>query len=241
MFYCCNGIGSMTGGIITYCIGQQDSFSVWKAVFLLCGGITVVWGVVMMIFLPDDIISARRFSSDEKALLIARENVAHTGILNREIKWYQIREALLNPQIWILFFFTLLNEIINGGVANFGKLIIKGVVKTPLLTIAYGIPQGAFQVFFILTATFLASKLKNMRTIIMAVYIFPTVIGAGLLWKLPRTNHNGLLLGYYIVGSFVASLVLALQMPASNVGGYTKRVTATAFVFLAYCGMNFPV
>lgn len=24
-------------------------------------------------------------------------------------------------------------------------------------------------------------------------------------------------------------------MPASNVGGYTKRVTATAFVFLAYC------
>lgn len=24
-------------------------------------------------------------------------------------------------------------------------------------------------------------------------------------------------------------------MPASNVGGYTKRTTATAFVFLAYC------
>lgn len=37
------------------------------------------------------------------------------------------------------------------------------------------------------------------------------------------------------IGSFVASLVLALQMPANNVAGYTKRVTATAFVFLAYC------
>lgn len=24
-------------------------------------------------------------------------------------------------------------------------------------------------------------------------------------------------------------------MPASNLGGYTKRITATAFVFLAYC------
>lgn len=24
-------------------------------------------------------------------------------------------------------------------------------------------------------------------------------------------------------------------MPASNIGGYTKRTTATAFVFLAYC------
>ena len=29
--------------------------------------------------------------------------------------------------------------------------------------------------------------------------------------------------------------MLALQLPATNVGGYTKRVTATAFVFLAYC------
>jgi hypothetical protein len=27
-------------------------------------------------------------------------------------------------------------------------------------------------------------------------------------------------------------------MPASNVGGYTKRTTATALVFLAYCAGN---
>lgn len=27
-------------------------------------------------------------------------------------------------------------------------------------------------------------------------------------------------------------------MPAANLGGYTKRVTATAFVFLAYCVGN---
>lgn len=37
------------------------------------------------------------------------------------------------------------------------------------------------------------------------------------------------------MGSFVASLVLGLQLPATNVGGYTKRVTATALVFFAYC------
>ena len=32
--------------------------------------------------------------------------------------------------------------------------------------------------------------------------------------------------------------MLALQLPANNVGGYTKRVTSTAFVFLAYCAGN---
>lgn len=35
--------------------------------------------------------------------------------------------------------------------------------------------------------------------------------------------------------AYVGSLIVALQMPASNVAGYTKRTTATAFVFLGYC------
>jgi hypothetical protein len=88
----------------------------------------------------------------------------------------------------------------------------------------------------------------------MAIYLLPTVTGVCLLWQLPRTNRYGVLFGYYIVsqrqrplfwciltkqvGSYVTSLVLCLQMPSSNTGGYTKRVTATALVFLAYCVGN---
>lgn len=107
-----------------------------------------------------------------------------------------------------------------------------------LKTTALAIPQGAFQVFWILTGTFMASRIKNIRTLIMGLYIIPTIIGVSLLWKMPRSNVYGILLGYYISGAYVCSLVLALQMPASNLGGYTKRVTATGFVFLAYCAGN---
>jgi len=46
------------------------------------------------------------------------------------------------------------------------------------------------------------------------------------------------LFGYYMSGAFVTSLVLALQMPSANLGGYTKRVTATCLVFIAYCTGN---
>lgn len=68
----------------------------------------------------------------------------------------------------------------------------------------------------------------------MALYIVPTILATSLLWKLPHSaeNNKGLLVACYISGSYVASLVIALQLPANNVGGYTKRVTATAFVFL---------
>ncbi|KAH7153574.1 major facilitator superfamily transporter [Dactylonectria macrodidyma] len=239
IFYCCNGFGSMIGGILSYGIGQIDSFPVWKAVFLTCGAATVLWALVLFAFLPDSIMTAKNFTLEEKALLIGRAKLAQTGVLNKSIKWYQIKEALLDPQVWLLTLFMLLNEVINGGIANFGKLIIKGLVKDPLLTTALGIPQGAFQVFWILSGTFLASKIPNARTIVMVVYLVPTVLGVCLMWKMDREHHKiGVLFGYYIVGSYVASLVLALQMPATNLGGYTKRITASAIVFTAYCVGN---
>ncbi|KAM5385482.1 hypothetical protein ACJZ2D_000681 [Fusarium nematophilum] len=239
VFYCCNGFGSMMGGLLSYGIGQIDSFPVWKAVFLVCGGATVLWGIVLIFFLPDSILSAKQFTLEEKALLIARARLAKTGVLNKTIKWGQIREALIDPQVWILTLFTVLNEIINGGIANFGKLIIKGLVKDPLLTVVYGIPQGAFQVFFILSGTFIASKFRNARTIVMAVYLTPTVTGTCIIWRLNSESHKiPMLIGYYIIGGFVTSLVLALQMPATNIGGYTKRITASAIVFTAYCVGN---
>lgn len=112
----------MVGGILTYGIGQISTFPVWKAIFLLCGGITVVWGSLLFFLLPDSILSAKRFGLEEKALLIARGRLGRTGILNKTIKWTQVREVFIDPQVWLLFLFVLLNETINGGYANFGKL-----------------------------------------------------------------------------------------------------------------------
>ncbi|KAL1877910.1 hypothetical protein Daus18300_002263 [Diaporthe australafricana] len=241
IFYCCNGFGSMIGGILTYGIGQIQDFPVWKAIFLLCGGVTVIWGIVMLLFLPDSILTAKRFTLEEKALLIARGRLAKTGILNKTVKWAQVGEAFADPQVWLLFLFVLFNEVINGGYASFGKLIVKGLVTDPLKTTALGIPQGAFQVIWILSGTWIASHYKNQRTTVMALYNLPTIIGVSLIWKMDRTdyaNKIGVLIGYYISGSYVASLVLALQMPSANLGGYTKRTSSSALVFLAYCAGN---
>ncbi|KAL1301420.1 hypothetical protein AAFC00_005677 [Neodothiora populina] len=239
IFYCFNGVGSMVGGILFYAVGQMKTFPVWRAIFILCGGVTIVWGVVLMIFLPNNIMTAKRYTADDKALLIARSQTNRTGVYNKKIKMSQVKEAFCDPQIWILFLFVLLNEVFNGGFANFGKLIVKGLAGGDALrTTALGIPSGAFQVFFVFGGPYIASKFKNIRTYVMAFYLLPTLIGCIMMWKLPRHNKNGLLVSYYFMGSFVASLVLALQLPATNVGGYTKRVTATAFVFLAYCAGN---
>lgn len=239
IFYSCNGLGAIIGGILTFGIGQIHTIAVWRAIYLIQGGVTVAWGIVMFVFLPDDIISAKRFNLEDKALLISRSRLGRTGFMNHQIKWYQIRKALNGPQVWILFFFTLCNEIITGGIASFGKLIIKGLTDDPLRTLCTGNTLGAFQVFYILSGTFLASRFRNCRTIVMPIYLIPTIIGTCLMWKLShKTNKVGVLFGYYIVGAYVCSLVLSLQMPATNLGGYTKRSSGVALVFLAYCVGN---
>ncbi|KAK7414222.1 hypothetical protein QQX98_006917 [Neonectria punicea] len=235
LFYCFNGFGSMFGGILFYGVGQAKGWDVWRIIYVLCGGLTVCWGVLLFFLLPNNILTAKRYTVEERAMLIAQSAANRTGVFNRKIKMNQIKEVFCDSQIWLLFFFTLLNETVNGGIANFAKLIVKGFTKDALLTTAYGIPYGACTAMFMFTGPFLASRFKNIRTIVMAVWLLPTLVAVCLFWKLDRSNKGGLLAGYYMCASFIGSLIVALQMPASNVGGYTKRTTATAFVFLAYC------
>lgn len=198
-FYCFNGFGSMLGGILFYGVGQADGWDVWRIIFVMCGGMTVVWGIVLFFYLPNNILTAKRYSVEQKALLIARSQSNKTGVFSRKIKPAQIKEAFKDLQVWLLFFYTLLNEVVNGGIANFGKLIVKGFTKDALLTTAYGIPYGAWLVFFIFTGPFCASRFKNFRTIVMMTWVLPTLIAVILYLKLDRGNKNGLLMAYYIV------------------------------------------
>ncbi|KAI9324554.1 putative MFS transporter [Zopfochytrium polystomum] len=240
IFTSCNGVGSILGGLLTYGIGHMGgSLPVWKSIYLMLGAVTVLWGFVILLLLPDSVIAARRFTIDEKATLIGRTRLGRTGVLSHRIRPHQIWEALLDPQIHLLFLFMLLNATINGGIANFGSLIIKGVVSDPLKTVLLGMPVGAVQIFWILSGSYAAYRFKNVNTVVMPLYLIPTVVGVLAMWLVDRKSHSvGVLFGYYVCTGYVTSLVLALQMPAANLGGYTKRMTETAAVFLAVCVGN---
>lgn len=53
------------------------------------------------------------------------------GTLNRTIKPNQIKEAFMDVQVWTLFFFVLLNELMNGGIANVRPTISEKMEPTP--------------------------------------------------------------------------------------------------------------
>lgn len=78
IFYCMNGVGGMFGGLLAFGIGQVTTFPVWKIIFLLLGGLTFCWGILLMFLLPSDFMSTRRLTVEEKAILIGRSQSDQT-------------------------------------------------------------------------------------------------------------------------------------------------------------------
>jgi MFS transporter, ACS family, allantoate permease len=70
-------VAAIVGGLLAYGVGHVHSgITSWQLIYLLCGGITVVWSIVVWHFLPADPTKARFFNARER--LIAVERLRHT-------------------------------------------------------------------------------------------------------------------------------------------------------------------
>lgn len=88
------------------------------------------------------------------------------------------------------------------------------------------------QVVFVVCASYIARRFKNMRIYVSFVGILFSLVGVAIQYA--TTNTGARLYGYYTIVGFVASLGQAFMMPAANVNGYTKRIVISAMVFIAY-------
>lgn len=127
LWYTAVGVGISFGGLLGYGIGHiRGSLSSWKYEFIIIGALCAVWGIVMMICLPDNPVTCKWLTEREKRIVIERLRRNQTGVENKTLKTYQILEAFTDYKSYLLFMCSLLQAIVNGGTSNFGTLIIKG-------------------------------------------------------------------------------------------------------------------
>ena len=127
LWYTANGAGIALGGLLGYGIGQiRGALSSWKYEFLIIGALCAAWGIIIAIFLPDSPVTARTFSPREKRLAIERLRDNQTGVENKTLKPGQVLEALLDWKVWVFLLLGFSGNIPNGGISNFGTLIIQG-------------------------------------------------------------------------------------------------------------------
>ncbi|EOD44867.1 putative allantoate permease protein [Neofusicoccum parvum UCRNP2] len=108
---------SIFTGIVSYGIGNANTpLASWRLLFLVLGCFSLLWAVVVFLFLPDSPAQCRYMTDREKFICLQRIKDNNTGVESKEIKWYQIRECLCDPKTWLLFIFSIAQNIPNGGV-----------------------------------------------------------------------------------------------------------------------------
>jgi len=118
-----NGFAQIFGGLVAYGIGKADaagqlSIPGWKIVFLLTGLLTFTVGVICWFLMPDSPLTAWFLTPRERAMAIQRIRGNNQGVGNRHFKWYQVKEALLDPCTWIFCSYSLVADIPNGGISK---------------------------------------------------------------------------------------------------------------------------
>lgn len=241
LWYTANGLGIALGGLLGYAIGHiRGSLSSWKYEFIIIGALCSGWGIVLMIFLPDSPVTAHMLSKRERRIAIERLRGNQTGVENKTFKMGQVIETLKDPKTYFFFLLATVQNLPNGGISNFGTLIIKGFGFSTLGTTLLQMPYGALIGLSILSCVYLndyfCTKLqKNTRCWFIILYTLPNIAGAFGLRFVPTDQHIARLWCYYLTGPYNASFVLILSLVTANTGGHTKKVLTNAIMFLGYC------
>ena len=126
-----NGWGQLFGGFVAYGIakGQKDhgyTIPGWKIVFLFNGCLTAAMGIIFLFIMPDNQLNARWLKPADRILAIERVRVNQQGIGNKHFKFYQMKEAFLDPLVWAFVLYSLIATIPNGGISNFFSQLVSG-------------------------------------------------------------------------------------------------------------------
>ncbi len=137
-------MGSLLGGIAFYGIGHiHGALHPWRYQYLILGPVTILWGCIVIYFLPDNPTEARFLTTENRVLATKRMRSAQTGIENTHFKLYQIKEACLDPKTWILVVVSFAITLVNGAVSGFGAILIASFGFSPFNSILLSGAGGA--------------------------------------------------------------------------------------------------
>ena len=237
-FYVCNSITQIFGGLVAYGVSFTSSgLATWRIFYIVIGGITIIAGALVCIFLPDSPVKARRFTDAEKVAALMRVKDNQSGTQNAKIKKSQVFEAFKDVRVWLVCLATMLGSIPNGGISNFSSILLTTFGYTSQQALAFSAPGGAVGIVFVLMSGWLSDRF-NDRSSIMLVCILPTILAAALMIGLDPNgvpmNKPGLLAASFLSGTFGASFMLLLAWNASNIAGHSKKVTANAMTLVSF-------
>jgi MFS family permease len=106
-WYMMNGGQQIVGGLLAYAfsnIPKSAAIHSWQALFIAYGSASVLWGIFVLVYMPDSPMRAKCFSELDKTLMVERVRENQTGIQNKTFRKEQVVEAFCDPQSSLSYF-----------------------------------------------------------------------------------------------------------------------------------------
>lgn len=135
---------------------------------------------------------------------------------------------------------TTLHEvwIITYTMLQFGAIVIAGFGYSNFNTILVSLPISVFTFIWVVMATIITSKFRKSRCITAACLSLMSLAGCLMVSQIDPSRKVARLAGMWLFPAYSAGIPIMLSIIASNVGGYTKRTTVSAVVFIGNCAGN---
>ncbi|KAK6219453.1 Valine--pyruvate aminotransferase [Pestalotiopsis sp. IQ-011] len=228
-------------GPIGYGVGAISGGSQWRWYFIIFGSVSLVWSVVLGVFLPDNPARAKFVTEREKAMTVERLRANQAGIENKTFKREQVAEAFADPKTWLMFAFNIFCSIPNGALTNFQSLIIKGLGFSSRRALLLAMVEGVVATISAYLCNggvwYLTRRWPRLQCRVPIIILGELVgmIASVFLYTLPITAVGGRLAALWMAKFFLGPYIVMLALNVTNIAGHTKKVTVQAIVFIAYC------
>jgi hypothetical protein len=115
---------------------------------------------------------------------------------------------------------------------------VNGFGFSALDTLLVQMPGGAFQLVGLAALSIVTTRVKNTRVFMMIVMLAISLIGMIMVYTINQKHRYSRLAGIWLAAVFAADIPISLSLITSNVGGFTKRATVSAMLFVGYCVGN---
>lgn len=235
-FFVTLGLAQIFGGLIAYGISFSNGSVIppWKIVYILLGGLAVLVGISVLIWLPDSPVHARLLTREERIAALERVRNDQGGTANHRWKKDQIIEAVTDVRTWLIMLTTIMTTIPQGALNSFSNIIIKSFGYSTKQALILSTPGGlVVSLMTLFCGWYSDRKMSRMVPIVFAV--IPTIIGAAILIGLDGSGHKGVLLfGIYLTGTFGTAGSAVYSYNASNTTGHTKKNTVNSMTLVAF-------
>ncbi|KAL1983248.1 hypothetical protein VTN96DRAFT_346 [Rasamsonia emersonii] len=239
-WYIGTGTASIMGGLVAYGLlfYSADKFRSWQLLFLIIGLVTVVVGVAVIVFLPDNPMSSR-LSHAEKICAIERLRENKTGIENKRFKKEQFYEVFTDPQTYLIAVVVAAMDVLNAAGSSFSALIIQSFGSTTKQTELLSIPGGVISVVSILIGNYIAGR-TNQRCLVAIISFAIGLAGSCLMTFVSGKAIR--LAGNYLMSCSGPALPLMMRgyMPAkiAIVGTTSVAIVFSVALLLYYSFEN---